>query len=85
MFACQAASPTSVGFMPRTAEVWVEAVLAKNLLQRSRARAFKGIFVLWLLQWTPKLEVARYTPKAWEKWLHTADFGGCIIGRAVWR
>jgi hypothetical protein len=37
-----AASPTSVGFMARTAAVCVEAVLAKNLPHRSRENEFTG-------------------------------------------
>ena len=35
----------------------------------------KGMCVLWLLQWTPKLDAARYTPKLWEKWIHAAYYG----------
>jgi competence protein CoiA len=35
----------------------------------------KGIYVLWLLQWTPKLDASRYTPALWEKWIHAAYFG----------
>ncbi len=35
----------------------------------------KGIYVLWLLQWTTVLDGQRYTPKLWEKWVHAAYFG----------
>jgi competence protein CoiA len=35
----------------------------------------RGIYVLWLLQWTPKLDAKRYTPQLWEKWVHVAYFG----------
>jgi len=41
-FGCLSASPTSVGFMARTAAVCVEAVLAKNLPHRSRENEFTG-------------------------------------------
>jgi competence protein CoiA len=44
-------------------------------MSRTIEYASKGIFVLWLLQWTPKLDAKRYTPQLWEKWLHTAYFG----------
>jgi hypothetical protein len=37
--------------------------------------ARKGIYVLWLLQWTPTLNARRYTPRLWEKWIHAAYFG----------
>jgi hypothetical protein len=32
-------------------------------------------YVLWLLQWAPKLDARRYTPRLWEKWVHAAYFG----------
>jgi competence protein CoiA len=35
----------------------------------------RGIYVLWLLQWTPKLDAERYTPKLWERWIHAAYYG----------
>jgi competence protein CoiA len=37
--------------------------------------ARKGIYVLWLLQWTPELNARRYSPRLWEKWIHAAYFG----------
>jgi competence protein CoiA len=37
--------------------------------------ARKGIYVLWLLPWTPALANRRYTPKLWERWIHAAYFG----------
>src|SRR6185436_3550098 len=42
---------------------------------RTSEYARKGIYVLWLGQWTPYLDADRYSPRLWEKWVHAAYFG----------
>jgi len=44
-------------------------------MERTIQYAQKGIYVLWLLLWTPKLNAQRYSPKLWEKWIHAAYYG----------
>lgn len=56
-------------------EVQISALSVETIMRRTINYARKGIHVLWLLQWTPALESRRYTPKQWEKWIHTAYFG----------
>jgi hypothetical protein len=44
-------------------------------MRRTIEYAQKGIYVLWLLQWTPALDGRRYAPTLWEKWIHALYFG----------
>jgi competence protein CoiA len=52
-----------------------ELVAILTIQRRTLEYARDGIYVLWLLQWTPKLDARRYTPRLWEKWVHAAYFG----------
>lgn len=61
--------------VPVAIEVQLSSLSIETIMRRTIDYGRKGIFVLWLLQWTPALDSPRYTPKAWEKWLHTAYFG----------
>jgi competence protein CoiA len=61
--------------VPVAIEVQISALSIETLMQRTIDYFRKGIYVLWLLQWTPALDAARYTPKLWEKWIHAAYFG----------
>jgi competence protein CoiA len=56
-------------------EVQISSLSLETIMSRTIEYARKGMYVLWLLQWTPKLNANRYTPKLWEKWIHTAYFG----------
>jgi competence protein CoiA len=56
-------------------EVQISSLSLETIMQRTIQYAQKGIYVLWLLQWTPKLDAKRYTPRLWEKWIHAAYFG----------
>ncbi len=56
-------------------EVQISSLSAETIMQRTIEYGREGIYVLWLLQWTPKLDVPRYAPRQWEKWLHAAYFG----------
>ena len=61
--------------VPVAIEVQISSFSLETIAQRTVEYARKGIFVLWLLQWTPKLDAKRYTPRLWEKWIHSAYFG----------
>lgn len=61
--------------VPVAIEVQISSLSLDTIMNRTIWYARKGIYVLWLLQWTPELDLDRYTPKLWEKWVHAAYFG----------
>lgn len=61
--------------VPVAIEVQISSLSLDTITRRTIEYARKGIYVLWLLQWTPDLDAPRYTPKLWEKWIHAAYFG----------
>lgn len=61
--------------VPVAIEVQISSLSLETIAERTMDYARKGIYVLWLLQWTPKLDAPRYTPRLWERWLHAAYFG----------
>ncbi len=61
--------------VPVAIEVQISSLPLDTILRRTIQYGQKGIHVLWLLQWTPKLDAPRYTPRLWEKWVHAAYFG----------
>jgi competence protein CoiA len=61
--------------VPVAIEVQISSLSVETIQQRTIEYARLGIYVLWLLQWTPKLDAKRYTPRIWEKWIHAAYFG----------
>jgi len=61
--------------VPVAIEVQISSLSPETIAYRTMEYARKGIYVLWLLQWTPKLDAKRYTPRLWEKWIHAAYFG----------
>jgi competence protein CoiA len=56
-------------------EVQVSDLSMETIMRRTQEYATRGIYVLWLLQWTPYLDGPRYSPRLWEKWIHAAYFG----------
>lgn len=60
---------------PVAIEVQISSLSLETIMRRTIEYARKGIYVLWLLQWTPALDSPRYAPKLWEKWIHAAYFG----------
>lgn len=64
-----------VNGVPVAIEVQISSLTLETIQRRTLEYARDGIYVLWLLQWTPKLDASRYTPKLWEKWIHAAYFG----------
>jgi competence protein CoiA len=61
--------------VPVAIEIQISSLSLETIMRRTIEYARKGIYVLWLLQWTPELNSPRYTPQLWEKWIHVAYFG----------
>jgi competence protein CoiA len=61
--------------VPVAIEVQISSLSIETIMRRTIEYHQKGIYVLWLLQWTTALDGQRYTPKLWEKWVHAAYFG----------
>ncbi len=61
--------------VPVAIEVQISSLSLETIQRRTISYAQKGIYVLWLLQWTPALDAERYAPRLWEKWIHAAYFG----------
>jgi competence protein CoiA len=61
--------------IPVAIEVQLSSLSIETIMRRTIDYAQRGIYVLWLLQWTPKLDSNRYSPSLWEKWVHCAYFG----------
>jgi competence protein CoiA len=61
--------------VPVAIEVQISSLSIETIMYRTIEYARKGIYVLWLMQWTSELAANRYTPELWEKWVHTAYFG----------
>jgi len=49
--------------VPVAIEVQLSSLSPETIAYRTMEYARKGIYVLWLLQWTPKLDAKRYTPR----------------------
>ncbi len=60
---------------PVAIEVQISSLSLETIMRRTIEYARDGIYVLWLLQWTPELDRGRYAPSLWEKWIHAAYFG----------
>jgi competence protein CoiA len=65
----------TINGVPVAIEVQISSLSLDTITRRTIEYARKGIYVLWLLQWTPELNFPRYTPQLWEKWIHAAYFG----------
>jgi len=61
--------------VPVAIEIQISSLSLDAIMRRTIEYAREGIYVLWLLPWTPKLESERYTPQHWERWIHAAYFG----------
>jgi competence protein CoiA len=61
--------------VPVAIEVQITSLSLGTIAYRTTVYMRKGIYVLWLLQWTPELDSNRYTPQLWEKWIHAVYFG----------
>lgn len=61
--------------VPVAIEVQISSLSLETILERTIEYGRNGVYVLWLLQWTPKLDAPCYAPRLWEKWLHACYFG----------
>jgi competence protein CoiA len=61
--------------IPVAIEVQISTLSHETIIHRTKEYERKGIYVLWLAQWTPYLDGERYSPRLWEKWVHAAYFG----------
>ena len=61
--------------VPVAIEIQISSLSEETIKHRTMEYARKGIYILWLLLWTPDLTDTRYTPRLWEKWIHTTYFG----------
>lgn len=61
--------------VPVAIEVQISSLSVETIMRRTIDYHRRGIYVLWLLQWTPALDRPRYAPKIWEKWVHAAYYG----------
>jgi competence protein CoiA len=61
--------------VPVAIEVQISTLSQETIIHRTKEYERRGIYVLWLAQWTPYLDGARYGPRLWEKWVHAAYFG----------
>lgn len=61
--------------VPVAIEVQLSSLSLDTIMRRTIEYHRKGIYVLWLLQWSPELDSPRYSPRLWEKWVHAAYFG----------
>jgi competence protein CoiA len=64
-----------INWVPVAIEIQISSLSIETIMRRTIDYHRKGIYVLWLLQWTHKLDGKRYTPKLWEKWIHACYFG----------
>jgi competence protein CoiA len=65
----------AINGVPVAIEIQISNLSMETIMRRTQEYATKGIYVLWLLQWTPYLDGPRYSPRLWEKWIHAAYFG----------
>jgi len=65
----------TINGVPVAIEIQISSLSLETITRRTIEYARKGIYILWLLQWTPELNSPRYTPQIWEKWIHAAYFG----------
>ncbi len=56
-------------------EVQISSLSLEDIIYRTIEYGVKGIHLLWLPIFSDRLLDKRYSPKIWEKWLHTTYFG----------
>ena len=61
--------------VPVAIEIQISSLSIETIMFRTIEYFRKGIYVLWLLPWTPELDRDRYAPSKWEKWIHACYFG----------
>src|SRR5438105_1048164 len=66
--------------VPVGIEVQISSLSPETVQQRTIEYAREGMYVLWLSQWTSKLDRKRYLPTIWEKWLMPFTSAACTRG-----
>lgn len=61
--------------VPIAIEVQLSTLSIEQIIYRTIEYLQKGVHVLWLPRFRDDLLLERYSPRPWEKWLHTAYFG----------
>jgi competence protein CoiA len=61
--------------IPVAFEIQMSSLSSDEILNRTIWYHRKGIYVLWLLQWTAVFDAPRFRPKVWQRWIHAAYFG----------
>jgi competence protein CoiA len=61
--------------VPVAIEVQLSNLSIAKIQYRTHEYARKGIYVLWLPLYTTALKQRLYSPRPWERWLHTVYFG----------
>ena len=61
--------------VPVAIEVQISNLPIETVIRRTEAYTRRGIYLLWVAQWTPRLASRRYNPRPWERWVHAAYFG----------
>lgn len=56
-------------------EIQISHLTMSRIISRTQAYHQLGVYVLWLPIYDATLEAERYSPKAWEKWLHATYYG----------
>lgn len=60
---------------PVAIEVQISNLTPRAIARRTTEYLRLGIYVLWLLQWTPILNRPDYSPRRFERWLHATYYG----------
>lgn len=61
--------------IPIAIEIQISNLSVETVIRRTQKYAQRGIYLLWLAQWSPRLDSRRYNPRPWERWVHAAYFG----------
>lgn len=56
-------------------EVQLSSLSVDKIIERTKEYARLGVYVLWLPQYNSTLLEEKYSPRAWEKWLHATYYG----------
>lgn len=56
-------------------EIQVSSLTVNEIINRTVKYYNLGVYVLWLPLFSEKLNQDKYSPKMWEKWLHTLNYG----------
>jgi competence protein CoiA len=72
---CRPDISARINGVPVAIEVQISTLSLETIIGRTQEYTRRGIYVLWLLRWTPYLDGKRYSPRLWERWVHALYFG----------